>query len=186
MSRRRGAVAVWAVLLLFAVTALVFIQRSADHASRGRDRVVIFGDSLTYQAEPYFNLLVQADGKAAVSDFAFGGTAACDWLPKMSPVVVGVLRRCPVLAVRARRNGRSLCAAPSKPNDWTRNLREYEPERPRITAALLAQWASMTKSGNYDRQGSGTAPDTVSRRRQAARVPVSCYTDSANRRVQHS
>ena len=27
---------------------------------------MIFGDSLTYQAEPYFNLLVQADGRATV------------------------------------------------------------------------------------------------------------------------
>jgi hypothetical protein len=48
--------------------------------------VVIFGDSLTYQAEPYFNLLVQAGGKAVVSDYAFGGTAVCDWLPKMRAV----------------------------------------------------------------------------------------------------
>jgi len=28
------------------------------------------------------------------------------------------------------------------PTDWTHNLREYEPERNRITAALLTQWAS--------------------------------------------
>ncbi len=47
---------------------------------------MIFGDSLTYQAEPYFNLLVQADGKAVVSDYAFGGTAVCDWLPKIRAV----------------------------------------------------------------------------------------------------
>jgi hypothetical protein len=53
---------------------LALIQKPADHTTRGRDRVVIFGDSLTYQAEPYFNLLVQAGGKAVVNDFAFGGT----------------------------------------------------------------------------------------------------------------
>lgn len=77
---------VCATLLLAAVTTLAFFQRSAHHATRGQDRVVIFGDSLTYQAGPYFNLLVQAGGKAAVSDFAFGGTAVCDWLPKMRAV----------------------------------------------------------------------------------------------------
>ena len=75
-----------AALILGAVTTLACFKRSADHAPRGRERVVIFGDSLTYQAEPYFNLLVQAGGKAAVSDFAFGGTAVCDWLPKMRAV----------------------------------------------------------------------------------------------------
>jgi hypothetical protein len=52
-------------------------------SSRGLVRVGLFGDSLAVQSEPYFNLLVQAGGKATVSDFAYGGTAACDWLPKM-------------------------------------------------------------------------------------------------------
>jgi hypothetical protein len=46
-------------------------------------RVGLFGDSLAFQAEPYFNLLVQAGGRAEVSDFTYGGTAACDWLPDM-------------------------------------------------------------------------------------------------------
>lgn len=31
---------------------------------------------------------------------------------------------------------------PPFPTDWTHNLREHEPERPRITAALLTHWAS--------------------------------------------
>ncbi len=43
----------------------------------------IFGDSLAYQAAPYFNRLVEASGQAKVTDFVFGGTAACDWLPDM-------------------------------------------------------------------------------------------------------
>jgi hypothetical protein len=45
--------------------------------------VGLFGDSLAVQSEPYFNFLLQAGGKATVSDFAYGGTAACDWLPEM-------------------------------------------------------------------------------------------------------
>ena len=35
------------------------------------------------QSEPYFNFLVQAGGKAKVTDFSYGGTAACDWISKM-------------------------------------------------------------------------------------------------------
>ena len=61
---------------------LVPISPSAASASPAI-RVGLFGDSLAVQSEPYFNLLLQAGGKAKVSDFAYGGTAACDWLPKM-------------------------------------------------------------------------------------------------------
>jgi len=46
-------------------------------------RIGLFGDSLAVQAEPYFNLLVDATGAAKVTDFTYGGTAACDWLPDM-------------------------------------------------------------------------------------------------------
>ena len=52
----------------------------------GPVRVDLFGDSLAYQAEPYFNWLVQADARAKVTDFALGGTAVCDWLPEMRRV----------------------------------------------------------------------------------------------------
>lgn len=46
-------------------------------------RVGLFGDSLASEAELYFNVLVQAGGRVKVSDFTYGGTAACDWLPAM-------------------------------------------------------------------------------------------------------
>ncbi len=46
-------------------------------------RVGLFGDSLAVQSEPYFNFIVQAGGRAEVTDFSYGGTAACDWLSKM-------------------------------------------------------------------------------------------------------
>jgi hypothetical protein len=48
--------------------------------------VVLFGDSLAYQAAPYFDTLIQAGGKARVKNFVFGGTAVCDWLPDMHKV----------------------------------------------------------------------------------------------------
>ena len=64
---------------------LVVLVPVSPSAASGRNsvRVGLFGDSLAVQAEPYFNLLLQAGGKAKVNDFAYGGTAACDWLPKM-------------------------------------------------------------------------------------------------------
>ena len=66
--------------------ALVVTARAdLPSAASGKEpiRVGLFGDSLAVQSEPYFNFLLQASGKATVSDFAYGGTAACDWLPKM-------------------------------------------------------------------------------------------------------
>ena len=70
------------VCIVLAVVALLLSSRS-NHDS---DQVVIFGDSLAYQADPYFNMLVQASSQAKVNDFAAGGTAVCDWLTKMRAV----------------------------------------------------------------------------------------------------
>ena len=63
---------------------LLFVPCVTSATSGGRSvRVGLFGDSLAVQSEPYFDFLLQAGGKATVSDFVYGGTAACDWLPKM-------------------------------------------------------------------------------------------------------
>ena len=64
------------------VALFVPIAPSAG-AGKGPVRIGLFGDSLAVESEPHFNFLLQAGGKATVSDFAYGGTAACDWLPKM-------------------------------------------------------------------------------------------------------
>jgi len=67
-----------------ALAVLVLIPSCSRETSNNQTvRVGLFGDSLAVQAEPYFNLLIQAGGKAKVADFAYGGTAACDWLSKM-------------------------------------------------------------------------------------------------------
>jgi hypothetical protein len=77
-----------AALLAWSGVALVFVVVLAPTCPSGGSekkmvRVGLFGDSLAVESEPYFNLLVQAGGKAEVTDFAYGGTAACDWLSKM-------------------------------------------------------------------------------------------------------
>lgn len=73
--------------LVCAVVLLILATVSSPSPSATRERRVaqigLFGDSLAVQAEPYFNMLVQAGGKAQVTDFTYGGTAACDWLSKM-------------------------------------------------------------------------------------------------------
>jgi hypothetical protein len=46
-------------------------------------RIGLFGDSLSVQSEPYFNYLLASGDEAQVQDFAYGGTAACDWLSRM-------------------------------------------------------------------------------------------------------
>jgi hypothetical protein len=52
----------------------------------GRAKVVLFGDSLAYQAAPYFAWLVEAGGRATVEEHTFGGTNVCDWLVTMRRV----------------------------------------------------------------------------------------------------
>ena len=72
------------LLAAVALVVTLLVPTSPSAASgKGPVRVGLFGDSLAVQSEPYFNFLLQAGGKATVSDFAYGGTAACDWLPKM-------------------------------------------------------------------------------------------------------
>jgi hypothetical protein len=79
-SQMRALLACSGVALVLVV--LVPVPPSAA-SSRQAVRIGLFGDSLAVQSEPYFNFLVQAGGKAKVSDFSYGGTAACDWLTKM-------------------------------------------------------------------------------------------------------
>ena len=74
-------------LLACSGVALVVVVLTPPCPSAGSDkqtiRVGLFGDSLAVQSEPYFNFIVQAGVRADVTDFSYGGTAACDWLSKM-------------------------------------------------------------------------------------------------------
>lgn len=47
------------------------------------EMIDLFGDSLGYQAAPYFETLLSDTGQYSVSDNTFGGTATCDWFPQM-------------------------------------------------------------------------------------------------------
>jgi hypothetical protein len=49
-------------------------------------QVALFGDSLSGEAQPYYVDLVGATGETAHTYDSFGGTAMCDWIPKMREV----------------------------------------------------------------------------------------------------
>ena len=85
MRERRGwVITVAVVFLVTSCSGAVPATRPAS--GRAPVQVVLVGDSLAYQAAPYFDQLVQAHGTASVTNFVFGGTAACDWLPDMRRV----------------------------------------------------------------------------------------------------
>jgi len=78
----------WIVIVLFLVVSggALAVVSAPPASDPGPVRVVLFGDSLAYEAAPYFDDLIQAGGHATVRNFVFGGTAVCDWLPDMRSV----------------------------------------------------------------------------------------------------
>ncbi len=48
-----------------------------------REVLLHYGDSLSAQASPYLRHYLQLDGRYLVVDRTLGGTAPCDWLPKV-------------------------------------------------------------------------------------------------------
>jgi hypothetical protein len=48
--------------------------------------VVLFGDSLSGEAEPYYTRLMEATGQSVLAFDSYGGTALCDWLLTMRRV----------------------------------------------------------------------------------------------------
>jgi hypothetical protein len=93
VSRRFVYVTVLVALAVFVVSCSG-PSRSSTTTSSGatsttvssRPTVAQFGDSLSYEARPYYQELVQAMGDIALSFDSFGGTAICDWLPRMREV----------------------------------------------------------------------------------------------------
>lgn len=48
--------------------------------------IVLFGDSLAWEAQPYYDKLVEVTGQSILGYGSFGGTAICDWFDKMKAV----------------------------------------------------------------------------------------------------
>src|SRR5256884_827778 len=74
---RRPAVVVVAVTALLAGLVVVVA------AGRGNRRVILYGDSLAFEARDFFALSLQRGSDVEVVDRTFGGTAICDRLDGM-------------------------------------------------------------------------------------------------------
>ena len=62
--------------------------RAALSAVPHPSRVAVFGDSLSFEAEPYYVALMHSKAEMAITYDSFGGTAICDWLPTMRQVEI--------------------------------------------------------------------------------------------------
>jgi hypothetical protein len=56
---------------------------SASRADLAARRVILFGDSLGWEAEGFFRSSLAGSGIPHATTNTFGGTAMCDWLPQM-------------------------------------------------------------------------------------------------------
>jgi hypothetical protein len=65
------------------ILALLAACSSGQHYP---SKVALFGDSLSWESQPYYTTLVHDTGEAALTFESHGGTAICDWLDKMRQV----------------------------------------------------------------------------------------------------
>jgi len=65
--------------------AMVPLLTGCSNSSPAPTHIALFGDSLAFEAQPYYVELVHDAGDVAYT-YDSGGTAICDWLTKMSEV----------------------------------------------------------------------------------------------------
>jgi hypothetical protein len=70
------------VIAVVAITVLL-AAAAVSAVSAPKRRVILYGDSLAWEARDGFGLAIQTGGEADVVDRAYGGTAICDWLDRM-------------------------------------------------------------------------------------------------------
>jgi len=73
------------------VAALLLVAVALTGCSSGSPQgaptqVALFGDSLAWEAQPYYDKLLEAAKETAHTYDSFGGTAICDWLTRMREV----------------------------------------------------------------------------------------------------
>jgi hypothetical protein len=80
----------WAVIALVLVAGSTMLAAcSSGHGFSVKhypSQVALFGDSLAWEAEPYWIDLVHKDDEGALTYDSIGGTATCDWLGRMREV----------------------------------------------------------------------------------------------------
>jgi hypothetical protein len=80
MDARRGRRPVVAAVVVTALLAALVVVVAAGRANR---RVILYGDSLAFEARDVFALSLQRESDVEVVDRTFGGTAICDGLDRM-------------------------------------------------------------------------------------------------------
>jgi hypothetical protein len=60
--------------------------KGSTTASKYQPQIALFGDSLSWEAQPYYTSLVHSTGETPLTYDSVGGTAICDWLQRMREV----------------------------------------------------------------------------------------------------
>jgi hypothetical protein len=81
MGARNGGRPAVAVVAITALVAAVVVGAAITIGSH--QRVILYGDSLAFEARDAFALTLQRGNDIEVVDRTFGGTAICDWLDRM-------------------------------------------------------------------------------------------------------
>jgi hypothetical protein len=66
--------------------AMVTLLTACSNSAPSTTHIALFGDSLAFEAQPYYVELVHNAGDVAYTYDSYGGTAICDWLTKMREV----------------------------------------------------------------------------------------------------
>src|SRR5437660_525624 len=80
MHARNGRRPTFAVVVVTALLAGLVVVVAAGQGNR---RVILYGDSLAFEARDFFALSLQRDSDVEVVDRTYGGTAICDRLDRM-------------------------------------------------------------------------------------------------------
>lgn len=139
----RTATAVVMALLAVAVSLCVPAGRASAEADR--PLVLVFGDSLVWEAEPYLSTLLAVDHDVRV--FAVGGTAICDYADDVVRRSAAEHPRMVVLAFSGNSLTTCMLPPPGTPNDRRWIVAKYQRDLDGIVATLGRLGVSMTLVG---------------------------------------
>ena len=83
---RAAAGIVTAGLVLLALSCSSTSGKASSGEGQYPPQIALFGDSLSWEAQPYYTSLIHATGETALTYDSVGGTAICDWLQRMREV----------------------------------------------------------------------------------------------------
>ena len=75
-----------ATIGLVFISTLTLLLNGCSTARTSPPQIALFGDSLSWEAQPYYDELAHAAGDVPHTYDTYGGTAICDWLTRMTEV----------------------------------------------------------------------------------------------------